>query len=188
MNGPAAYALLAHGLIFGALLSLLPIGMLRPRAGLAGTAIALLAGLAPIMHATFGAPSITLLALALLRLIPNPVALLGLRAAGLVVASGLLLYPAAAGWIGPDPYALGYHPWVVAGALLPLGVVLWWLGQSLWLLILAGGLATYAGGLFDNAWDALFDPLLLLAAVFVLVRHASGRLRAAWRAHRKAAA
>ena len=72
MNALAAYGLLAHGLIFGALVSLLPLGILRPRAARLGTTVALLAGIAPAMHAAFGTPSVSLLLLALLRLLPGP--------------------------------------------------------------------------------------------------------------------
>ncbi|MCE1241521.1 MAG: hypothetical protein LWW83_16535 [Azonexaceae bacterium] len=186
MNPQAAYGLLAHGLIFGALLSLLPLGTLRPRAGLAGTAIALLAGIAPAMHAAFGPPSMTLLCLALLRLIPQPVNLLGPRLALGLCAAAALLYPTSAGWGGIDLHALGYQPRALGAALLPLGAALWLRGQVFWLLILAVDLAAYAAGLFDNLWDALVDPLLILVAAIVVARHAAGRLIGRWRQRRAA--
>ena len=68
MNTLAAYGLLAHGLIFGATVALLPLGELRAKAALMATTLALLAGIAPFMHGTFGTPSLTLLQLALLQL------------------------------------------------------------------------------------------------------------------------
>ena len=52
MNVQAAYGLLAHGLIFGALVTLLPLGQLRARAALLATGLALVAGIAPMMHGT----------------------------------------------------------------------------------------------------------------------------------------
>lgn len=75
MNPLAAYGLLANALVFGAIAALLPLGTLRPRAAMAATAIALLAGLAPVMHGMFGPPSVTLLLLAILQLadrMPSP--------------------------------------------------------------------------------------------------------------------
>ena len=68
MNALAAYGLLAHALIFGAIAALLPLGILRPRVALAATAVALIGGFAPILHSLFGAPSLTLLQLAILQL------------------------------------------------------------------------------------------------------------------------
>lgn len=49
-------------------MALLPLGGLRQRAALTATALALIAGIAPVMHGTFGTPSLTLLQLALLHL------------------------------------------------------------------------------------------------------------------------
>ena len=39
-----------------------------------------------------------------------------------------------------------------------------------WLLILSAALAGYAAGLFVNLWDALIDPMLVLAALAVIVK------------------
>ncbi|MGB4228005.1 MAG: hypothetical protein WBJ68_15485 [Candidatus Dechloromonas phosphoritropha] len=50
------------------------------------------------------------------------------------------------------------------------------------MLILALDLAGYDSGIFANFWDALFDPLLILVALAVVIRHSaiSGKkLRAA---------
>jgi hypothetical protein len=54
--------------------------------------------------------------------------------------------------------------------------MLWWKRQDVWLLILAIDLAAYAGGLFANLWDALFDPLLVLLSLAVATRPLAVRL------------
>lgn len=181
MNPAAAYGLLAHGLIFGALAALLPLGELRPRAALAATAIAMIVGIAPLMHGVFGPPSLTLLQLALLQLANRTPSPLNPRNALGLVAFGSVFYAAALGWGSFDPYALGYQPWAILAALLPLGIALWWKRHTAWLLILAIDLAGYALGLFDNLWDALFDPLLMLLALIVVVRQQVIRFIAARR-------
>lgn len=170
MNALAAYGLLAHALIFGAIAALLPLGILRPRVALAATAVALIGGFAPILHSLFGAPSLTLLQLAILQLADRTPSPFTHRPAAGLLAFAALFYPAALGWGGADPYALGYQPWPLLAALLPLAVALWWRRHDTWLLILAVDLAGYASGLFVNLWDALFDPLLVLLAAVIVGR------------------
>ncbi|MGE5470112.1 MAG: hypothetical protein ACM3X0_04880 [Bacteroidota bacterium] len=178
MNALAAYGLLADGLIFGALAAALPFGEFRARVGLAATALALTVGIAPLLHGGFGTPSLTLLQLALLQLTGRTAAPLTWRPALGLLLLALFFYPAALGVGGFDPYAAGYQPAALLVALLPLAGVLWWKRHDGWLLILAIDLAGYAGGLFANLWDALFDPLLVLLALFVVgraaARHFSG--------------
>ena len=166
MNALAAYGLLAHGLIFGALVSLLPLGELRARAALLATGLALVAGIAPMLHGVFGAPSLTLLQLAVLQLAKQTASPFSQRPALFLVIFGLLFYPTALGLGTFDPYALGYQPWMLLAAITPVAGALWWRGQHVWLIILAIDLAGYASGLFANLWDALFDPLLFLLALF----------------------
>lgn len=172
MNILAAYGLLAHALIFGALAAWLPLGPLRARAALAATAVALIGGIAPLLHGSFGAPSLTLLQLALLQLAGRTPSPLGWRPALGLLLFALLFYPLALGWGSFDPYTLGYQPAALLAALLPLAGVLWWRRRDDWLLILSIDLAAYAGGLFDNLWDALVDPLLILLALVVVGRQA----------------
>ena len=167
MNAQAAYGLLAHGLIFGAIVSLLPLGELRARAALLATGLALVAGIAPMMHGTFGAPSLTLLQLALLQLASKTPSPFGQRSAIGLFIFGLLFYPTALGLGAFDPYALGYQPWMLLAALIPIAGALWWRRQNTWLIILALDLAGYASGLFANLWDALFDPLLFILALII---------------------
>lgn len=182
MNLPAAYGLLAHALIFGALVSLLPLGELRPKAALLGTALALLVGIAPALHGIFGAPSLTLLQLALWQLARQQPSPLTFRPAAGLLALALVFYPAALGWGVFDPYALGYQPWALLAALLPLALTLWWQKRTVALLILAVDLTGYAAGLFANLWDALLDPLLILLALALVLRQ--GLLRFSGRAIR----
>lgn len=179
MNPLAAYGLLAHGLIFGALTALVPFGNLRARVALAATTLALVVGIAPGMHAFFGTPSLTLLALAILQLADRTPSPLSYRLALGLLAFALPFYAAALGFGSFDPYALGYQPTLLLAALLPVGLALWWKRQDTWLLILSVDLAGYASGVFANLWDVLFDPLLVLLALIVVLRQQVIRLIAA---------
>ena len=170
MNALAAYGLLANALVFGALATLLPLGTLRPRAAMAATAIALLAGLAPVMHGMLGTPSVTLLQLAILQLADRTPSPLSYRPALGLWVFALFFYPAALGWGAFDPYALGYQPWPLLAALVPLAAVLFWRRLNTWLIILAVDLAAWATGIFANLWDVLFDPLLVALAAIVVGR------------------
>lgn len=170
MNAGAAYGLLAHGLIFGAIVSLLPLGGLRARAALLATGLALVAGIAPLMHGIFGMPSLTLLQLALLQLANKPPSPLSFRPSLGLLVFAALFYPATLG-LGPfDPYASGYQPLPLLAALMPVAAALWWRRLDAWLMILAIDLAGYASGVFANLWDVLLDPLLVLLALIVVVR------------------
>lgn len=167
---PAAYGLLGQALVCGALAALPGFGIFRARIALAATAVSLLVGIAPIMLAVLGPPSITLLGLALCHLAGRLPAGGATKPALLIAGSGGALALAAAGWLPGDLYALGYQPWPLLAALLPLGLVLAWQGRTAWLLILAAALFAYAGGLFANLWGALLDPLLIMLAGGALLR------------------
>jgi hypothetical protein len=170
MNILAAYGLLAHAVIFGALTALVPFGDLRARVALAASTLALLVGIAPGMHAFFGTPSLTLLTLAILQLADKTPSPLGYRPALGLLAFALPFYATSLGLGGFDPYAVGYQPTLLLAALLPLGLILWWQRQDVWLAILAVDLAGYAIGVFANLWDVLLDPLLVLLALIVVLR------------------
>lgn len=179
MNAQAAYGLLAHGLIIGALAALLPFGEYRQRTALAATTIALIAGIAPAMHGIFGTPSVTLLQLAILQLAnrrPSPS--LAEPAIGLLIFA-TCFYPLALGLGHFDPYALGYQPANLLIGLIPIGMALWWRKHDTWLIILAIDLAAYATGVFANLWDVLFDPLLVLLALIIVGRQGLIRFIAA---------
>ena len=152
MNFIAAYGLLAHALIFGALTALIPFGELRARVALAATTMALIVGIAPGMHAFFGTPSLTLVALAVLQLADKTPSPLSYRPALGLLAFALPFYAASLGLGSFDPYALGYQPAPLLAALLAID------------------LAGYASGFFANLWDVLLDPLLVLLALIVVVR------------------
>jgi len=176
MNTLAAYGLLAHALIFGALVALLPLGEFRPRAALAATTIALIAGIAPGLHGIFGTPSVTLLLLAILQHADRTPSPFSYRPALGLLAFAVPFYVMALGAGTFDPYALGYQPWPLLAALAPLGAALWWRRADAWLIILAIDLAAYATGVFANLWDVLFDPLLVLLALIVVGRRWAVRL------------
>lgn len=170
INVAAAYGLLAHSILAGALVGLLPLGAYRARVALATTTTVLLVGIAPTLHGLFGAPSATLLQLAILVLAgqrpPSP----GQSAGLALLAGAALFYPAALGWGPFDPYAIGYRPAPLLAVLLPLGIWLGWRRQFIWLSILAIDLLAYTAGVFTNLWDALFDPLLVVIVLLLTVR------------------
>jgi hypothetical protein len=181
MNALAAYGLLAHSLIFGALAVLIPLGEMRTRVALAATTLSLLVGIAPGMHAFFGTPSLTLVALATLQLADKAPSPLNYRPALGLLIFALPFYAASLGFGSFDPYALGYQPTLLLAAALPVGLALWWKRQDIWLAILAVDLAGYASGVFANLWDVLLDPLLVLLALIIAGRQQVIRLIASRR-------
>lgn len=180
MNWLAGYGLLAHGIIFGALACLLPLGEFRQRVALAATTLAMLIGIAPALHGVFGTPSVTLLQLAALLLLGRPSPMTFRSAAGLLVFA-VIFYPMALGFGPFDPYSLGYQPWPLLAALGPVGIALWLRQLNVWLVILALDLLAYASGLFANLWDVLFDPLLVLVALAIVAQRGLIRFIAARR-------
>lgn len=175
MSFLAAYGLLAHAVIFGALAALVPLGDLRARVALAASTLALLVGIAPGMHAYFGTPSLTLLVLAVLQLAGKTPSPLNYRPALGLLAFAVPFYAASLGFGSFDPYTLGYQPAPLLAALLPIGLALWWKRLDVWLAILAIDLAGYASGVFANLWDVLLDPLLVLLALIVVARQVAIR-------------
>ena len=169
MNPTALYGLIAHGVILGALVALLPLGGKRRLIGLATIPVALASGAAALMHGIVGTPSLTLLVLAIWQLGAANPALPGWRPALALLAFAIPFYAMALGIGAFDPYAAGYQPLPLLAASLPLAALLWWRRRDRCLVILAVDLAGYACGLFANLWDALFDPLLVLLALLVIV-------------------
>ncbi|RLJ65282.1 hypothetical protein [Sulfurisoma sediminicola] len=122
-------------------------------------------------RALWGDPSVTTLQLLVLALAGRP-ANVGRGPAAALALFGLVFYPLALGLGDFDPYRLGYAAWPVAAALGAAALLAWRRGQPLWLWLLAVDLAAFAAGLpeSDNLWDALFDPLLVAAALIAAVR------------------
>ena len=176
MSATALYGFLAHGIIFGAFVTTLPLGGRRRMLAVAAIPVALATGIASFMHGFVGTPSLTLLILAVWQLIAIKPSPLTYRPALALLSFAMPFYAMALG-LGPlDPYAPGYQPLPLLVAILPLAALLWWRRLDGWLLILAIDLAGYASGLFANLWDALFDPLLVFVALAVVVRHHARRV------------
>jgi hypothetical protein len=176
MSATALYGFLAHGIIFGAFVMLLPLGDRRQMLAFAAIPVALATGIASFMHGFVGTPSLTLLILAVWQLAAFKPAPLTDRPALALLAFAMPFYAMALG-LGPlDPYAPGYQPLPLLVAILPLAALLWWRLLDYWLLILALDLAGYASGLFANLWDALFDPLLVFVALAVVIRQHARRV------------
>jgi len=176
MSATALYGFLAHGIIFGAFVMLLPLGDRRRMLAFAAIPVALATGIASFMHGFVGTPSLTLLILAVWQLAAVKPAPLTDRPALALLAFAMPFYAMALG-LGPlDPYAPGYQPLPLLVAILPLAALLWWRRLDGWLLILALDFAGYASGLFANLWDVLFDPLLVFVALAVVIRHHAQRV------------
>jgi hypothetical protein len=169
MSATALYGFVAHGIVFGAFIMLLPLGGRRRMLALAAIPVALATGIASFMHGIVGTPSLTLLILAVWQLLATRPSPLTDRPALALLTFTIPFYAMALG-LGPlDPYAIGYQPLPLLVASLPLAALLWWRRLDGWLLILALDLAGYASGLFANLWDVLFDPLLVLVALAVVI-------------------
>ena len=173
MTLAATYGLLAWGMILGSIAGFLPLDdKKRQQYLLAGTAIAMF-GLAPSFHGAFGAPSLTLLQIALWRQFrpEGSAPLLSPKVATGLLGWAAVFYPTALGFSPVDPYALGYAAWPVALLTLPLAALAWRQGRPAWLVILGIDLLGYAAGLFGNLWDALADPVLVVLALLVAAVH-----------------
>jgi hypothetical protein len=176
MSATALYGFVAHCIVFGAFVMLLPLGDRRRMLAFAAIPVALATGIASYMHGVAGTPSLTLLTLAVWQLIATRPSPLTCRPALALLAFAMPFYAMALG-LGPlDPYAIGYQPLPLLVVSLPLAALLWWRRLDGWLLILAIDLAGYASGLFANLWDALFDPLLVFVALAVVIRHHARRV------------
>lgn len=131
-------------------------------------------GLAAGVHGTIGPPSATLAQLALLSFLNIQWPALPQRRARLVIA-GLLIgfYALSLGagktWL-PDPYAWGFNADGLLGALLLLGIWLFYQQQTGWLIILSVDILFWQLDVLpsSNLWDALFDPMLLVLLLWGL--------------------
>lgn len=126
------------------------------------------------LRALWGDPSVTTLQLLALSLAGRP-APIGRAPAAALAIFGIAFYVLALGLGDLDPYRLGYAGWPAAALVAVLAaaaLLAWRRGQPLWLWLLAVNLAVFAAGLPEsgNLWDALFDPLLVAAALILAVR------------------
>ena len=58
-----------------------------------------------------------------------------------------------------------------------VGTILVWQGQRVLLVIMGFDILAYAIGIFDNLWNALFDPILVGLAALLLATKRSRRSR-----------
>jgi hypothetical protein len=172
--GLAAQALLVAWIVW-TLAARTPSGIRRALAAGAG-ALALIpvadgVSAAMALRALWGDPSVTTLQLLALSLAGRP-APIGRAPAAALAIFGMAFYVLALGLGDFDPYRLGYAAWPVAAVLAAAAMLAWHRGQPLWLWLLAVDLAVFAAGLPEssNLWDALFDPLLVAAALILAVR------------------
>lgn len=132
------------------------------------------ASAAMALRALWGDPSVTTLQLLALSLAGRP-ARIGRAPTAALALFGIGFYVLALGVGDFDPYRLGYPGWSAVGLLATLAaaaLLAWRRGRPLWLWLLAVDLAVFAAGLPEsgNLWDALFDPLLVAAALIASIR------------------
>ncbi len=168
MTAPALYSQIAAALLLGAGVSILPLRRRRLIGILA--AIASFFTLAPVLHGWMGPPSFSIAQLALLRLAaPQLVPWPGNRLAGWSLVLVLGFYLMSLG-LGPfDPFDLGYRPRPLLPFIAAGGLWLAWRREWVLLTILSLDLFAFALRLFDNLWDCLFDPVLMLIVGIRLV-------------------
>ena len=129
--------------------------------------------------------SVSLLALAALGL---SVRLLGLKlfekrehraVCYAIAAAALFLYPLALGWGDWDAYRLGWGSMAMWAGLLLLCVVCWVTGLRLLPLLIALAVACWTVQLMEstNLWDYLFDPWLVVVAIFKSLAASATQLR-----------
>lgn len=176
MNPAALFGLIASALVVGAagalLFPRLPRIVALAAAGLVLAPVFAGESVAMWVHGLLGQPSATLAQLALLRCLGGTVPALGAARRWAFVAGAGAFYGSFLGnFAGFDFFSLGYRPaGLFVGALLPFAAWLHRRGESGWLVILGVDLAAYALGLFDNAWNALLDPVVVLLALAAAFR------------------
>ena len=149
-------------------MSLLPI----PARRLAGfiSAVAASLTLAPALSGLIGMPSCTLAQISLLQLFGHREILKERTAALLLTAFAAIFYPLALGLSTFDPFDIGYRPMPLLIGIALLGLCLATREKLGLIVILGFDLVAYAGGVFDNFWNALFDPILVVLSVFMLMK------------------
>jgi len=170
LSAATLYPLVSASLLAGAAVGLLPIPA-RRLVTLVAAALALLT-LAPVLSGLIGAPSFTLTQVALLQIFAPSRIPRDHPAALVLVIFAAIFYPLALGVSAFDPFDIGYRPLPLLIVIAALGLGLLARGKPGLTAMLGLDLIAYAGGLFDNLWSALFDPILVAVAIVVLVRAA----------------
>lgn len=137
-------------------------------------------GLAAGLHGMMGAPSGTLMQLAILSFLNKPWPLLPARRTLFGLGLGMMVFYGLSMGMGQslitDPYAWGFLPddWVWL-LLLLLAYGLFRHQQTGWLVILSINLLLWRSGLLAsrNLWDAFFDPMLMVAVFWIAARQRS---------------
>jgi hypothetical protein len=96
-----------------------------------------------------------------------------------VAAAALFLYPLALGWGDWDAYRLGWGSAAMWAGLLLLCVVCWFAGWRLLPLLVGAAMLSWTAQLMEstNLWDYLFDPWLVVAAIFKSLSASATQLR-----------
>lgn len=131
--------------------------------------------LAMALRGLWGDPSATSLQLAVLALFGRtPVSIrYGWRLPAFIALLAIGLYLSALGPWDLDLYRLGYHPAFLVAALGTLALAGWWRGYAAFLWLFAIDLLCWRAGLLGsvNLWDALVDPLLMIAMLALTLRN-----------------
>ena len=134
-------------------------------------------GVSPAMalRGLWGDPSVTTLQLLLLALAGRtpPALHAGWRAPAFLALVAAALYASALGPWNFDLYRFGYQPAALVAVFGALALIAWWRGQPLYLWLLAIDLLAWRTGWLasTNLWDAMLDPLLMLALLALAIRH-----------------
>jgi hypothetical protein len=101
----------------------------------------------------------------------------------LVLAGGLVLYPASLGHVNLDTWSWGLGSPPLPAALFLLSLFLWWKRRTLPLLCVLAAVSGLLLAAYEsrNLWDYLIDPLVTLFAVQHVVARAAAPLFAARR-------
>lgn len=133
-----------------------------------------LRGLSPAgyLYGCIGELSVTTLLLLLTSLLDSGRADTKWRRLLLLLAllGGLVLYPFSLGPFAVDPYAWGYRPWWLLGAVTLVGLLAA-RRRTAATVVLALAVLAFSANLAasTNLWDYLLDPLLVIFALWELI-------------------
>lgn len=97
-----------------------------------------------------------------------------LQEIGLLLLFGLILYASSLGFLPDFLYGGGFRPILALGAALVfMGVASDWKKR----LYVVGAFVFFLLGLYANFYDALFDPILLILAIFTGLTKVTSRFK-----------